>query len=254
MCGNCWRRIETTLTPFETYALKSLGSKGAAWVWSRLRNRLIGRRFKQVFGAGIDKPGFTLVYGELALNSTTPKPYVKLGGNPQARFSISRPVSQCELRAASYLSSSIGNGTGCTPALRSDNDVRSVLDLDFISFGGPLSNFKTEDCQLNANNLLAIFDQPNTRFLDRKTGNVIASYSDPTFDYGIILKLHPKQFPDRVWLACAGFGEWGTSGGAWYLANRWMKIRESAKDRPFAAVVRVRVQQDESAECIELIM
>jgi len=219
-------------------------------MWSHLRNRLIGTRFKQVFGRGVDKPGFALVYGELALTSQSPMPYTKPGGNPHARFSISRPVSQCELRAASYLASSIGNGTGCTPALRSDNDVRPILDLDFISFGGPLSNFKTEDCQVNDNNLLAIFDQPNTRFLDRKTGNVLAAYADPTFDYGLILKLHPKQFPGRVWLACAGFGEWGTSGAAWYLANRWMEIRERAKDRPFAAVIRVRVQQDESAECL----
>lgn len=98
------------MTPFVVDTLKSLGSKGASWLWSHLRTWLVGRRFKQVFGAGVDKPGFTLVYGELALNSSMLMAYVKVGGSPQARFSISRPVSQCELRAANYLSSSIGNG------------------------------------------------------------------------------------------------------------------------------------------------
>lgn len=241
------------MTPFVVDTLKSLGSKGASWLWSHLRTWLVGRRFKQVFGAGVDKPGFTLVYGELALNSSMLMAYVKVGGSPQARFSISRPVSQCELRAANYLSSSIGNGVGSTPALRSDNDVRAVLDLDFVSFGGPLSNFKSEDCQSNSNNRLAIFDQANTRFLER-TGNLLAACSDPNFDYGLILKVHPTQFPKRVWLVCAGFGEWGTSGAAWYLANRWTEIRKQAKDRPFAAVVCVRPPQDQSAECVKLVV
>ena len=241
------------VTPFEVGALKTVGSKGTAWLWSHLRTWLVGRQFKQVFGAGVDRPGFALVYGELALNSPMPMPYVKVGGNPQARFAISRPVSQCELRAASYLSSSIGNGAGCTPALRSDNDIRSELDLDFISFGGPLSNFKSEDCQTNPGNRLAIFDQPNTSFVERATSNLVAICSDPNFDYGLILKVRPQQFPSRVWLMCAGFGEWGTSGAAWYLANRWAEIRKQAKDRPFAAVVRVRAPQDQSADCIGIV-
>jgi hypothetical protein len=140
-----------TVTPFEINALKYVGGKVASRLWSELRTRLVGWRFKQVFGTGADKPGFALVYGELALGTTIPMPYVKPGGNPQARFSISRPVSQCEFRAASYLSSSIGNSSGTTPALRSDYDVRALLDLDFVSFGGPLSNFKSEglssECQ-----------------------------------------------------------------------------------------------------------
>jgi hypothetical protein len=38
----------------------------------------------------------------------------------------------CELRAASYLASAIGNGIGCTPALESDAQVGEQLDLDFL--------------------------------------------------------------------------------------------------------------------------
>jgi hypothetical protein len=242
------------VTPLEIDVAKSLASKGGAWLWSRLRTWLVGRRFKQVFGPGVDKPGFAVVYGELALNpaisGVSTHPYVKVGGNQRFGLAISRPVSQCELRAANYLSSSIGNGVGCTPSLVADSDVRSIFDLDFVSFGGPMSNFKSEDCQSNSGNTLAIFDQANARFVEPKTLKLISDCSDQNFDYGLILKVHPKQFHDRVWIMCAGFGEWGTSGAAWYLANRWAEIRKQVKDRAFAVVVRVRPQQDQSAECI----
>jgi len=231
-------------------------------LWSHFRTWLVGRRFKQVFGSGVDEPGFALVYGELALNpaifGAIPFPYVKVGGNPMAGFSISRPVSQCELRAANDLSSCIGNGVGNAPVLRSDTDVRSVLDLDFVSFGGPMSNFKSADCQSNPNNVLATFDQVNTRFVEPMTLTITSDCSDLNFDYGLIIKVHPKQFPGRVWIMCAGFGEWGTSGAAycaaWYLANRWAEIQTQAMDRPFAIVVRVRPQQDQSAECIGFVV
>jgi len=146
--------------------------------------------------------------------------------------------------------SAIGEGVGRTPKLQSDNEVRSLLDLDFISFGGLSSNFKTDDCQSNTGNLLAAFDQANGRFIDPATGEIIADCSDRRFDYGLILKTRPAQFPERAWLMCAGFAEWGTSGSAWYLARRWDAIRKEAKDRPFAVVVRVRPGQDESAESI----
>jgi hypothetical protein len=56
---------------------------------------------------------------------------VKPAGNLQAALSISRPVSLCELRAASYLASAIGNGIGCAPALESDAQVREQLDFVF---------------------------------------------------------------------------------------------------------------------------
>jgi len=31
----------------------------------------------------------------------------------------------------------------------------------------------------------------------------------------------PADFPNHSWIVCAGLGEWGTSGTAWYLAHRW---------------------------------
>lgn len=235
--------------------VKSLWGKIGPWLWSRLRSWLFGWRFKQVFGPGVESRAFALVYGELELNpalSGIRFPYVKPGGNPNAGFSMSRPVSLCELRAAEYLASAIGAAIGCAPSLRSDSDVRSVLDLDFVSFGGPESNFKSSDCQSNPGNHLVRFDQGVPQFLETGTNRPVVVCADPDFDYGLILKVRPSQFPNRVWLMCAGFGEWGTSGAAWYLANRWRDIRRKAKDHPFALIVRVRTQQDQAAEVISI--
>jgi len=64
----------------------------------------------------------------------------------------------------------------------------------------------------------------------------------------LILKIHPRQFPERTWLVCAGIGEWGSSGAAWYLAYRWREIYKYAKNSPFAIIVRVKDKQDESTE------
>jgi hypothetical protein len=93
---------------------------------------------------------------------------------------------------------------------------------DFVPFGGLESNFKSRDCQVNPGNRLARFDQQVTQFLDPNTKNALGGCSDPNFDYGLILKVRPTQFPNRAWLMCAGFGEWGTSGarGTLRIAGR----------------------------------
>ena len=73
------------------------------------------------------------------------------------------------------------------------------------------------------------------------------------FDYGLILKIKPKQFPDRTWFTCAGLGEWGTSGAAWYLAKKWKDIHNFAENSAFAIIVRVKKDQDEFADPILMV-
>jgi len=173
-------------------------------------------------------------------------------------MSISQPVSIAEVRAANYLASAIGKNMGSAPGLRSDVDTRANLDLDFIALGGPFSNFKTQDCLENSSNHLAIIDRATGLFVRRKLirkeqdRELIKREAD--FDYGMILKIHPSQFPSRTWIACIGIGECGTSGAAWFLANKWGEIKDKAGARPFAVIVRVRPGQDESAELTEYLV
>jgi hypothetical protein len=228
----------------------------SAWAW--FRRKLIGCRFKKVFGPGVASDQYALIYAELELSdSSRAYPYVKPGGDRRGGFSISRPVSVCEVRALSYLASAIGRYVRASVAVRSDLETRTVLDLDFVSFGGPRSNFKTADCQSNTANQLAVFDQSRDQFVSRSSGSSMVSY-EAEFDYGLILKVKPSQFPHRVWISCAGRGEWGTSGAAWFLANKWKEILRRAGSRPFAAIVRVKVPlgqgQDQSAEIINFLV
>lgn len=91
------------------------------------------------------------------------------------------------------------------------------------------------------------------------SGNLVLD-PESSFDYGLILKIRPEQFPERVWIVCAGIGEWGTSGAGWYLSNKWKEILKA--NRPwydprglfegadFATIVQVRPGQDESAKMV----
>ena len=101
----------------------------------------------------------------------------------------------------------------------------------------------------------------NTGFALR-SGEALPYACTSEADFGAILRIRPPDFPQRSWIVCAGLGEWGTSGSAWYLANRWQVLLRrihplaywlgfpSISD--FLAIVRVVPGQDQSArlECL----
>jgi hypothetical protein len=60
-------------------------------------------------------------------------------------------------------------------------------------------------------------------------------------DYGVVLKVRNDMFQKHNFFVCAGLGEWGTSGAAWYLANHW---HEFDKESEFGFVVEVSKGSD----------
>lgn len=233
-----------------TVGIIELGRK----IFSLLRRH----NFKMVFGEDVlNGSSFHLTYAQLGLRTVTDNhgtvvshPYIKPGEETAGTaFSIHRPVSSCEVRAAKYLAEVIGAEAKQSPMLSSDYDLRGRLDISFVSFGGPLSNYKTRDVINNGSNQLVVFD--NRNFLSKVSSRIILRIilsPEIGFDYGLILKIHPTQFPKRSWFICAGIAEWGTSGAAFYLAHKWKEIYNYSKGTPFAMIVRVRENQDESAE------
>lgn len=221
-----------------------------------MRTAVWQRRLRAVFGDDINSESkLHLVYAEFALmmhpehaetGTILKHLYVKPNEvNPTQTFSIDRPISSCELRAVRYIAESIGRQTRCTPLLSSDLDVKEKLDISFIALGGPGSNYKTREILENdANNLIRFNGQ---RFYANGTDNPLPNL-ERGYDYGMILKLHPTQFITRTWITCAGIGEWGTSGSAWYLANKWREIQKWAGNKSFVLLVRVKPTIDESAE------
>lgn len=218
--------------------------------------KTIYMKLKSLFGNDLfTSEGLHLVYAKLALpplhNSNgiiITHPYVKPGEETSGiGFSIERPVSSCELRAAKYLAEILGKEARRTPSLSSDLDLYDNLNISFIAFGGPSSNYKSRDALANENNIFLKFG--NQSFVTSKNELPVLIHQQG-FDYGLILKIHPTQFPNRTWLICAGYGEWGSSGAAWYLSHKWRETYKFAQNKPFAIVVKVRPGQDESAESV----
>jgi len=204
--------------------------------------------FKKIFGKD-SAENFSLVYGNLMLRPSFDEngksmdwPYYKPGsqGSFFKAFSV---ASLSETRSAKYLSEAFGRGLNIAPKLISDHEIKEKLDISFCSFGG-FNNFKTRD----------ILDSSENRFFDLYPDRIVVKkdkekifHMNGDHDYGFIIKIIPKNFPNRVWIAGAGLGEWGTSGTAWFLSKKW---KEMPKNKSFGLIIRVRSGQDESAEMI----
>jgi hypothetical protein len=164
--GGAFQIILNVIGGFITVALIGL----CGWFRARLRRR----KFKGVFGEDVFSSDFHLVYAELKLRpliddgKPDKHPYRKPGEEHLgAKFSIERPVSSSETRAAKYLAETIGREVKGAPLLSSDVDMRGRLDVSFISFGGPLSNLKPRDIIENPSNDLIKFD--NEKFTTSKS-------------------------------------------------------------------------------------
>lgn len=230
--------------------------------WHRLRafnlQRLLGFSFKS-------NADLRLIYGQLMLPQLTDQsgqpithPYIKPSrrGPPpqQSSYSMEHPVSECEVRAAAYISSLLGSPRALHPTLMADADTIGLLDGTFVSFGGPGSNYKTADILASSAN--GFINMTPSGFA-LGSGEALPYVCTNHADYGIILRIKPREFPGRSWIVCAGLGEWGTSGSAWYLAYRWRVLARivhplaywfGALAIPdFLAIVRVVPGQDQSA-------
>ena len=236
--------------------------------WKKFRDWKI----KRILGFDADQSRkYFLVYAKLALprlykkenNEEITHPYYKpsIEGNKiQSDFSISNPVSSCELRASKYISSLFSSFASSALELTSDLEVFSITNMSFISLGG-ISNYKSIDIFNNNSNELVMLNLKNQFVYVNNGLPVFEPKSD--FDYGLILKISPEQYPNRVWIACSGLSEYGTSGAAWFLANKWSELIKAnrsimnlfglTKTNNFAAIIRVDHGKDDSAKLIKFI-
>ena len=176
-------------------------------------------------------------------------PRMTSDGLRYSAVTIKNPLSGGGARALSHFVTLMHRNSKKPISRSLDYDLAQRLDISFISFGGPKSNYKTDDALSDpANNLIKFVEAGNQGYFeDPETGDRIAKPRSDC-DHGLILKFYPAYRPERTWLVCAGFDEPGTSGAAWYLANRWKEIYRDVKKDPFAIVVQVnREQGDESA-------
>jgi len=217
-----------------------------------LNNKFIGYRYKQIFGN--DTIEFNIVYGKMVLkprySNSDRYPYLK--PNTGGEFRISSPVSFAETRAAKYLSESFSKALKKSPRLISDDEIWERIDISYCSLGG-YNNLKTiQIIESTQNEFLELNLNQPCSIINKRCRHIFYS-TDNIHDYALIIKIKNKLFPNRTQICVAGLAEWGTSGGSWFLANKWQELRKKVGYRNFGAVIRVRVGADESAELIEVI-
>jgi hypothetical protein len=209
-------------------------------------------RYAQLFGSDATSGRLHLVVGALvppACQDQAGNPFPFIFSKPgllNAGFSTSVAIPSCEVRAAKYLAESVAMNARQLAILTTDVDIASRVDLSFVSFG-IMSNLKTVQLLENSGNHFAKYHEG--QFISMLSGGVLARASQQS-DYGLIVKLHPSNLPEKTWICCGGFGEWGTSGAAWYLSRKWKDIRSRFTRRSFIIIVKVRPGSDESAEPI----
>jgi hypothetical protein len=232
----------------------NLLSQGIWEVGKRLLRRISCWRYTQLFGPDAVNGSLHLVYAQLTppVGVTTDGRLVShifsRPGLDDVKFSMSAAISYCEVRALKYLAENVAANTGSWAILASAKEIAAKHDLSFVSFG-LISNSKTVEILDSVANPFVRYEHP--RFATKVTGRtVIRASQTPAEDFGVIIKIRPSNLPGRTWICCGGFGEWGTSGAAWYLTRRWRDIRSKFGDRPFVVFVRVPTDHDELADSI----
>jgi hypothetical protein len=227
----------------------------AAWAFGKLIIWLYAVRLRVVFGAEAAKDTYHVCYGAL---SHTGNPFTK-PGNPNIKITVDSIAPVSELRAVKYISSTFSKIKGSALSVSSDGDLKSTIDVNVISLGQ--ANLKSQECLNHESNTIIEFD--GREIIVKLNREIVITPETGDFDYGIILKIHPSQFKNRTWIVCAGFAEWGTSGAAWYLGNKWKKIIGIGRhlswnpyawfgiqDQPFCVITRTKKGLDNSTELL----
>jgi hypothetical protein len=169
-------------------------------------------------------------------------------------FRGTRTACVCEVRAAGYLTSTISQLYGTTPEIVPDYSMwqTPMYEKSVIAIGAK-DNSMTETLLRDPGNDLVDIEvnaeAKTAHFISRSgSGERLTPNREEAHDYGLIIAINPEGRPDKKWIACAGLGEYGTSGTAHYLSNNWELIaREVSGSGKFACIVRVRVRHDDSA-------
>jgi hypothetical protein len=160
-------------------------------------------------------------------------------------------MGESEIRASSYILSAISQYRSNPIQVISDQVAIKNLDATYICLGSPSSNEITELAMKEEGNKFFEFGQEGREsyIIDKKTRQKYIGFVEPNKkDYGVILKIINRRFPGHYFFICAGLGDWGTSGAAWYLANKWSTLPMARKE--FGVVVEVEILSDTSARVV----
>lgn len=154
----------------------------------------------------------------------------------------------CSVRVASYAAGLFSQFRPKKPlAFEIDYDVSEKWDASFFCFGSSDSNLKTFDVESLPEQ--KFFNLSFNLMKERvfKVGNREFGITNK-HDHGILLRMKNPRHPEHALFICAGLGEWGTSGAAYYLFHNWSSLCWKHGTADFCKVIRVANRSDESAE------
>jgi len=127
-----------------------------------------------------------------------------------------------------------------------DAVVANDWDGTFLCFGSSDSNIKTLDIEsLSQQKFYGWEFGTDGHRCIRVGGRVFAIQGRK--DYGVLLRMRNPHHPEHWLFVCAGLGEWGTSGSAYYLTDRWSQLHKKHQASDFVKIIEVDVGSDESA-------
>lgn len=174
-------------------------------------------------------------------------------GKDGYNFRAEHSACVCEVRAAAYLAAAFSKLRYVDYRVvgNAHSEIYGKADLSFVSFG-TLINSKSQELLADSTALvgfeegrfvskrLELTGQPSDgkpRFLHEPVND------SSEYDYGVIIRMHPVDVevePSRVWIACAGVQQKGTSAAARVLATSWNKIAEQLRHNTGQFVCLVR--------------
>ncbi len=211
-------------------------------------------RFRKFFGSDAVKGD--RIYGVL---DPVTHPLPPMGNRYVKRFRGRRPdqplvgpndvLGICSVRVASYASALFGRFRPGNKPLNFiiDYEIEAKWDASLFCFGSSDSNLKTFEIESLSEQTFYKLESGNDGKRIFKVGNRDFAFREP-HDYGIVLRMKNPRHPEHALFVCAGLGEWGTSGAAYFLFHNWSSLCWTHGRSDFCKVVRVRLGADESAE------
>lgn len=231
----------------------------AGWL-SLIAWRFLGRlRLRGFWGVAAADSDFVVVHGSVRdtrLLDADPPQFRFLKRFPDGRtIQLAGPNAEIlgavEIRAAAYVISALSPYRKKPVSVMPDSVAYEDLNKTVVALGSPSSNVMSDLIMREPNNTFAQFSGGGLAVGGSDAAGerrLIEGFKPPVLkDYGVILKLPNDRFPEHSFFVCAGLGECGTSGAAWYLARNWRRLPDTAA---FCAVVEVEIGSDESARIV----
>jgi hypothetical protein len=227
----------------------------STWIEQLLSDKFLDRRrFEQFFGshALAGEKIFAVVDPYTNRETQSGNRYIKkfLGRRPdQVIIGADNVLGINVIRVVSYVTAtfSVYRQSINPIAVVTDEQVADLWDATFICFGSSASNIKTYDIEnlpeqpfyTNSGS----YEMPRYKIGGRRF-SIRYSYNK---DYGMLLRIKNPRYPEHFLFVCAGIGEWGTSGAAYYLFHHWKELYKKHEQQDFCKVIEVDIGSDDSA-------